>query len=86
MRAAEECEREGNRGVRSGRQGGVREGRGGERLREEVFYRGKSGKHFPLVFKERVRGRVDAQRERGSSLALYNLRHVRRSGKPSWTR
>ncbi len=30
MRAAEECEREGNRGVRSGRQGGVREGRGGE--------------------------------------------------------
>ncbi len=35
-----------------------------ERLREEVFYRGKSGKHFPLVFKERVRGRVEAQRER----------------------
>jgi len=29
-----------------------------------VFYRGKSGKHFPLVFKERVRGRVEAQRKR----------------------
>lgn len=53
-----------NHGLWSGRQGGVREGRGGERLQEEVFYRGKSGKHFPLVFKERVRGRVEAQRKR----------------------
>lgn len=44
--------------------GGVREGRGGERLQEEVFYRGKSGNHFPLVFKERVRGRVEALRKR----------------------
>lgn len=34
------------------KRGGVEEGRGGEKLEEEAFCRGKSGKHFPLFVKE----------------------------------
>lgn len=39
-----------------------------------------------LLFLKRGSGGGWKHRERGTTLALYNLRHVRRSGKASWTR
>lgn len=59
------------------KRGGVEEGRGGEKLEEEVFYRGKSGKHFPLFCKG---GWKLEERESDVTLALLNFKHVGRSG------
>ncbi len=47
---------------------------------------GGSQGSISLLFLKRGSGGGWKHRERGTTLALHNLRHVRRSGKASWTR